>query len=39
LGMASWCHWRTVFTMEMRWRGIVYRVGWRGRVVEIVSSQ
>ena len=38
MGMASWCHLQTLGTMEMRWRGIVYRVGWRGRVVEIVAS-
>lgn len=38
LGMASWAHLLTLLTMEMRWRGMVYRVGWRGRVVEIVVS-
>lgn len=38
MGMASWCHLKTLFTMEMHWRGITYRVGWRGRVVEIVRS-
>ncbi|MCL4500527.1 MAG: glycosyltransferase [Deltaproteobacteria bacterium] len=37
--MAGWCFLKTLFTMEMRWRGIVYRVGWRGRVVKIVSSE
>lgn len=39
MGMASWSHWQTLFTMELRWRGIVYRVGRQGRVVEIVSSE
>ena len=39
LGLASWCHLKTLFTMEMHWRGMVYRVGWRGRVVEIVRSE
>jgi hypothetical protein len=39
MGMAAWCHVKTLFTMEMRWRGISYRVGWRGKVVEIVSSE
>ncbi len=39
LGLASWCHLRSLGTMEMRWRGIAYRVGWRGKVVEIVSSE
>jgi ceramide glucosyltransferase len=38
LGLASWCHLKTLFTMEMRWRGIIYRVGWRGRVIKIVDS-
>jgi hypothetical protein len=38
MGLASWCHLKTLFTMEMRWRGIVYRVGWRGRVIKIVAS-
>ena len=37
LAMASWCHLRTLLTREMRWRGILYRVGWRGKVGE--SSQ
>ncbi|MCX5892923.1 MAG: glycosyl transferase, partial [Deltaproteobacteria bacterium] len=39
VGLASWCHLKTLFTMEMRGRGIIYRVGRRGRVVEIVSSE
>ncbi len=39
LGLASWVHLKTLFTMEMRWRGIIYRVGWRGKVVEIVRSE
>ena len=39
MGMASWCHWKTLFTMEMRWRGMVYRVGWRGKVASVASSQ
>ncbi len=39
MGMASWCHVKTLFTMEMRWRGIVYRVGWRGKVASVASSQ
>ena len=39
MAMASWCHLRTLFTGEMRWRGIIYRVGWRGKVVEVVSGE
>jgi cellulose synthase/poly-beta-1,6-N-acetylglucosamine synthase-like glycosyltransferase len=39
MGMASWCHLQTWGSMEMRWRGMVYRVGWQGRVVEILSSE
>ena len=39
MGMASWCHWKTLFTMEMRWRGMVYRVGWRGKVLGVSSEQ
>jgi cellulose synthase/poly-beta-1,6-N-acetylglucosamine synthase-like glycosyltransferase len=39
MGMAGWCHFKTLFTMEMGWRGISYRVGWRGKVQEIVSSE
>jgi ceramide glucosyltransferase len=38
MAMASYCHLRTLLTGEMRWRGTTYRVGWRGKVVEIVSS-
>ena len=38
MGMASWCHLQTLGTMEMRWRGMVYRVGWQGRVVEIAEQ-
>ena len=38
LVMAGWCHVKTLFTMEMSWRGISYRVGWRGKVAEIVRS-
>lgn len=37
--MAAWCHGETLFTMEMGWRDIVYRVGWQGKVREIVSSE
>jgi cellulose synthase/poly-beta-1,6-N-acetylglucosamine synthase-like glycosyltransferase len=33
--MAAWCHLRTWRMREMRWRGISYRVGWKGRVVGI----
>jgi ceramide glucosyltransferase len=39
LGLASWCHLKTLFILEMHWRGIIYRVGRRGRVVEIVRSE
>ncbi len=38
MGMAAWCHVKTLCTMEMRWRGMVYRVGRGGKVVEIVCS-
>jgi len=30
--MAGWCHVRTLFAREIRWRGIVYRVGPGGKV-------
>lgn len=39
MAMASYCHLRTLVTGEMRWRGITYRVGWRGKVGGVVSSQ
>lgn len=39
LGMASWCHVQTLLSMEMRWRDITYRVGWRGRVLRVSSEQ
>jgi ceramide glucosyltransferase len=35
MGMAVWCHLRTWPCLEIHWRGISYRVGWKGRVVEI----
>lgn len=38
MGMAGWCHMKTWCAWEMRWRGIVYRAGWQGRVVRIVVS-
>lgn len=31
--MAAWCHLRNWGTREIQWRGITYRVGWKGRVV------
>lgn len=33
--MASWCHLRTWFSREIHWRGISYRVTWKGRVIEV----
>ncbi|OGP71415.1 MAG: hypothetical protein A2Z73_07350 [Deltaproteobacteria bacterium RBG_13_60_28] len=33
--MAAWCHLRTWPSREIHWRGISYRVGWKGRVVGI----
>ncbi len=35
MAMGSWCHLQSVFIKEMRWRGIAYRVGWRGRVLRV----
>jgi cellulose synthase/poly-beta-1,6-N-acetylglucosamine synthase-like glycosyltransferase len=35
IAMAAWCHLCTWPTREIRWRGISYRVGWRGRVLGI----
>lgn len=39
MAMASWCHGRTLFATEMHWRGITYRVGWRGRVLSVSGEQ
>jgi cellulose synthase/poly-beta-1,6-N-acetylglucosamine synthase-like glycosyltransferase len=39
MAMASWCHLKSVFIKEMRWRGIAYRVGWRGRVIRVSSDR
>ena len=39
IGMASWCHLKTLSVMEVHWRAMVYRVGWRGKVVEVVSRE
>ena len=36
--MAAWCHLRTWPMRELHWRGITYRVGWKGRVVGIKGS-
>jgi cellulose synthase/poly-beta-1,6-N-acetylglucosamine synthase-like glycosyltransferase len=33
--VAVWCHLRTWRLREIHWRGITYRVGWKGRVVGI----
>jgi hypothetical protein len=33
--VAVWCHLRTWRLRELHWRGITYRVGWKGRVVGI----
>lgn len=33
--MAAWCHLRTWPSREIRWRGITYRVGRKGRVLGI----
>jgi len=35
IGMAVWCHLCTWRRREIHWRGISYRVGWKGRVVGI----
>ncbi len=35
IGMAVWCHLRNWRRHEIHWRGISYRVGWKGRVVGI----
>jgi ceramide glucosyltransferase len=33
--MGSYCHFRTWFSQEIPWRGLTYRVTWRGRVTAI----
>ncbi len=33
--MAAWCHLRTWGSREIHWRGISYRVTWKGRVTGI----
>jgi len=35
LAMAAWVHLRTCLTQHISWRGITYRVDWRGRVTAI----
>jgi hypothetical protein len=37
--MASWRHLQSLFIKEMHWPGIVYRVGWRGRVTGVCSDR
>ena len=39
MAMASWCHLKSLFIQEMLWRGIAYRVGWRGRVIRVSSDR
>jgi hypothetical protein len=39
MAMGSWCHLKSVFIKEMHWRGIAYRVGWRGRVIRVSSDR
>jgi len=36
--MLGWCFGRTFFTSTMRWRGIAYKVGWGGKVKEVIRS-
>ncbi len=38
MAMASWCHLQSAFIKVMLWRGIAYRVGWRGRVIKVSSD-
>ena len=35
LTFSAWCHVRTLLAQEIHWRGITYRVTWKGRVKEI----
>jgi hypothetical protein len=35
---AAYAHARTLFTMTMTWRGTAYRVGWGGKVKEIIRD-
>jgi ceramide glucosyltransferase len=37
LGMASWVHLKTCLTQKISWRGKVYQVDWRGRVLTILE--
>ncbi|MFZ0930136.1 MAG: glycosyltransferase [Syntrophobacteraceae bacterium] len=32
LTVIAWCHFRTLLVQEIHWRGITYRVTWKGRV-------
>ena len=36
--MLGWCFGRTFFTFDMRWRGITYKVGWGGKVKEVIRG-
>lgn len=36
--LAAWSHARTLFVQTIRWRGISYRVTWKGRVKEIQEN-
>ncbi len=33
--MAGWCHFCTLFSMKVQWRGVSYRVTWQGTVTNI----
>lgn len=37
--MGVWCHLRNWGEREIHWRGITYRVGWKGRVVRIEEKK
>lgn len=37
--MLGWCFGRTFFTFDMRWRGITYKVGWGGKVREVIRGE
>ncbi len=37
--MLGWSFGRTFFTNTMRWRGIAYKVGWGGRVKEVIREE
>ncbi|MEW6263100.1 MAG: glycosyltransferase family 2 protein [Thermodesulfobacteriota bacterium] len=36
--VGAWCHFLTVLTCKVHWRGITYQADWKGRVKEIIRN-